>query len=798
MLAISNVVESSIPRLADYAFYTHAGPEIGVASTKAFTTQLVALALLAIHLGRAHRRAVARARARAARRAGASCPQKMRDVVEQAARSSRCWPGATASADGFLFLGRGAQYPIALEGALKLKEISYIHAEGYAAGEMKHGPIALIDDKLPVVVLVPRGPAYDKVVSNLAEVRARQGKVLAIATRGDNEIGGHADDVVLVPDTAPELQPILTVRAAPAARLLRRRLQGHRRRPAPQPRQDRHGRVKKKLTHFDAAGAARMVEVGAKPETARQAIASGRIAMQPATAQAVRAGRIGKGDVLGSHGSPASRPRSAPPTGSRCATRYGSPASTSRSRSPATRWRSRRPVHAFDRTRRRDGGPRRGRCRGADGLRHVQGHRSRHGDRGDPPPREARRQIGPLGAVRHAQLRSQSCQEALAGSGPVRRASGHAAGMRRTLLACFLVSVPAAAGPIGAPIVGGTPATAGEFPSVVAVEIGGGLCTGTLITPEWVLTAAHCVLPAEVGASSQAQVTAGLKIHLDTLHAFSGGTTVGASDSFPDPMFNINNLGAHDAGLIKLAAPVTTIKPSPINFDAAAAPIGIAVTMVGFGATGVGGGGQVGIEYVVQQTSVGCSSFAGSDTNLLCFNQVSGKGKCNGDSGGPSFGMIGGQAVEVGITSFGDQTCSQFGADTRVDAEKDFIQLHIPQLYCETDTDCPDMHECFEHKCIVTPFSPTGVGADCMDNAACDSGQCGLVGDSGKCTMSCTIGAADTCPTGLDCIDGGGGAGICWAPDSGGGCCDAGGAGGPTALFGFAFVGLVLRRRKAR
>jgi len=113
-------------------------------------------------------------------------------------------------ARGFLFLGRGNQYPIALEGALKLKEISYIHAEGYAAGEMKHGPIALIDSELPVVVLVPRGASYDKVVSNLAEVRAREGKIIAIATRGDKDIGGSADEVVLIPDTATELQPILT------------------------------------------------------------------------------------------------------------------------------------------------------------------------------------------------------------------------------------------------------------------------------------------------------------------------------------------------------------------------------------------------------------------------------------------------------------------------------------------------------------------------------------------------------------------------------------------------------------
>src|SRR5262249_16865119 len=137
-------------------------------------------------------------------------PQKMRDVVEQGAHL-QVLARRYGQASGFLFLGRGAQYPIALEGALKLKEISYIHAEGYAAGEMKHGPIALIDDQLPVVVLVPRGPSYEKTISNLAEVRARQGKVLAVASRGDSEIGGHADDVVLVPETAVELQPVLTV-----------------------------------------------------------------------------------------------------------------------------------------------------------------------------------------------------------------------------------------------------------------------------------------------------------------------------------------------------------------------------------------------------------------------------------------------------------------------------------------------------------------------------------------------------------------------------------------------------------
>ncbi|WP_428264223.1 glutamine--fructose-6-phosphate transaminase (isomerizing) [Haliangium sp.] len=208
VMAISNVLDSSIPRLADYAFYTHAGPEIGVASTKAFVTQLVALVLVAIHMGR-RTGALAEERARELLAELLAIPNKMVDVVGQAAQL-QVMARRYGHAIGFLFLGRGNQFPIALEGALKLKEISYIHAEGYAAGEMKHGPIALIDENLPVVVLVPRGPSYDKVIANMEEVKARQGKVLAVASRGDVDIGTHADDVVLIPDTVPELQPLLT------------------------------------------------------------------------------------------------------------------------------------------------------------------------------------------------------------------------------------------------------------------------------------------------------------------------------------------------------------------------------------------------------------------------------------------------------------------------------------------------------------------------------------------------------------------------------------------------------------
>jgi glucosamine--fructose-6-phosphate aminotransferase (isomerizing) len=209
VLAISNVVDSAIPRAADGALYTHAGLEIGVASTKAFTSQLAALALVAVHLG--HRAGdPGRQAARALAAALAAIPEQMRRLLgemgglEDLARRY-------ADVPDFLFLGRGPCHPIALEGALKLKEISYIHAEGYAAGEMKHGPIALVDDGIPVVVLAPRGPGYEKVLSNLAEVRARQGRVIAVATEGDQQIGAECEHVIFVPDTHPLLQPMLTV-----------------------------------------------------------------------------------------------------------------------------------------------------------------------------------------------------------------------------------------------------------------------------------------------------------------------------------------------------------------------------------------------------------------------------------------------------------------------------------------------------------------------------------------------------------------------------------------------------------
>ena len=208
-LAICNVVDSAIARASDGALYTHAGPEIGVASTKCFTAQLGALALLAIHLGRRSGGLPDAAAAELIQEL-LLIPQKMADCLaglgdmhELAAKYK--------DAKDFLYLGRGTNYPIALEGALKLKEISYIHAEGYAAGEMKHGPIALIDDGIPVVVIAPRGKGYEKVLSNLAEVRAREGHVIAVATKGDQQILDECRDVVWVPDAPSLLQPLLTV-----------------------------------------------------------------------------------------------------------------------------------------------------------------------------------------------------------------------------------------------------------------------------------------------------------------------------------------------------------------------------------------------------------------------------------------------------------------------------------------------------------------------------------------------------------------------------------------------------------
>src|SRR5437879_1083419 len=207
VVGIVNVVGSTIAREADGGIYLHAGPEIGVASTKAFTCQIVALALLGLYLGRERGLSEERGRELAGRliqlpqlvTGALALEPQVRNLAEQFARAANV-----------LYLGRGVNFPVALEGALKLKEISYIHAEGYPAAEMKHGPIALIDEHMPVVFVAPKDEVYGKVLSNMQEVKARRGRIIAITTEGNGDVSGLAEAQLRVPATLPLLSPVLT------------------------------------------------------------------------------------------------------------------------------------------------------------------------------------------------------------------------------------------------------------------------------------------------------------------------------------------------------------------------------------------------------------------------------------------------------------------------------------------------------------------------------------------------------------------------------------------------------------
>jgi len=206
-LTICNVIESTMARETDGVLYTHAGPEIGVASTKAFTTQLAALTLLAVWLGR-RRGTITQAEATVHLDALRAVPLAMEEILTDLTPYAEI-AREFSHAHSFLFLGRGNLYPIALEGALKLKEISYIHAEGYAAGEMKHGPIALIDEEMPVVVIAPKNGVYEKTLSNLEEVKARDGRIIGIGTRDDTALKNHADIFIPMPDVPELIQPLI-------------------------------------------------------------------------------------------------------------------------------------------------------------------------------------------------------------------------------------------------------------------------------------------------------------------------------------------------------------------------------------------------------------------------------------------------------------------------------------------------------------------------------------------------------------------------------------------------------------
>ncbi|MHC4597039.1 MAG: glutamine--fructose-6-phosphate transaminase (isomerizing), partial [Planctomycetota bacterium] len=211
VLGIVNVVGSSVARATDAGIYLHVGPEIGVASTKAFTAQVAVLTMLAIELGR--RRHIGSDEADKHIDGLSQIPDKISRILEQSDHIKEI-ASANIDRDNWLFLGRGFNYPVALEGALKLKEISYIHAEGLPAAEMKHGPIALVVDDMPAVFIATSGPQYDKILGNIAEVRARGGKIIVVATEGDKHIRsalGPGDHLITIPDAPVLLQPMLTV-----------------------------------------------------------------------------------------------------------------------------------------------------------------------------------------------------------------------------------------------------------------------------------------------------------------------------------------------------------------------------------------------------------------------------------------------------------------------------------------------------------------------------------------------------------------------------------------------------------
>ena len=243
IIAVTNTVGSAITREADAVLFLQAGPEIAVAASKTFTTQVATLVMVG--------------RRRSPRRAGTLPAAEERALVARPARPARrrpagprrerrrraTSPAATSNSRGFMFVGRGTAYPAALEGALKLKEVSYVHAEGYAAGELKHGPISLLDAECPLVAVATRSAVYDKLISNVMEGRARDARVIAVATEGDDQIERFADDVLWVPDTLRGPQPDPRDHPAPAVRLPHGRRPGHRRRPAAEPGQVGHGRV---------------------------------------------------------------------------------------------------------------------------------------------------------------------------------------------------------------------------------------------------------------------------------------------------------------------------------------------------------------------------------------------------------------------------------------------------------------------------------------------------------------------------------------------------------------------------
>ena len=208
VFGVCNVVGSSISRETHAGAYTHAGPEIGVASTKAFTTQITLLSLIALRLAKA-KGSISNSDFKRYLIELETIPEKVEEVLKSDTLSKQI-ADIYKDVSNFLYLGRGFNFPVALEGALKLKEISYIHAEGYPAAEMKHGPIALIDENMPIVVIATKYGHYEKIVSNIQEIKSRKGKIIGIVTKGDTEVKAIADHVIEIPETSELLSPLLT------------------------------------------------------------------------------------------------------------------------------------------------------------------------------------------------------------------------------------------------------------------------------------------------------------------------------------------------------------------------------------------------------------------------------------------------------------------------------------------------------------------------------------------------------------------------------------------------------------